>query len=101
MAHSANFKPGQSGNPAGRPAGIKNKSNLVLEALQARGFDLVAALVEESLEEAVTADDKDRRQRARFKLLDRLCPALRAIEHTGDLQTIFSLNIQHPAKKVD
>lgn len=99
--HEGLFKPGISGNPAGKPPGTKNKSNRVLEALEARGFDLIGALVEEAMEDVIMQEDKDRRQRARFKLLDRLCPALRAIEHTGDMQTIFSLNIQHPAQKVD
>ena len=97
----SHFVPGESGNLKGRPLGSKNKSNLVMEALQARGFDLIGALVEESMEESTTPEDKDRRQRARFKLLERLSPSLRATEHSGDLGTLFALNIQHTPDKVD
>lgn len=98
-SNPSHFKPGICPNPAGRGKGNKGKANLVLEALEARGFDLIGALVEESINEAVTDSDKDRRQRARFKLLERLSPSLRATEISGDLGTVFALNIQHPIDK--
>ena len=65
----AQFKPGQSGNPAGRPAGSRNKATLALEALiDGQGEAVVQAMVEAALNGDVSA------QRA---LLDRLVPIRR------------------------
>lgn len=89
-------QPGQVLNPNGRPKGSKNR-NLVMEALEARGFDLIGALVEDS----INNPNEEMRQRSRFKLLERISPQLKAMEHSGDLRTLFALNIQHPTDKVD
>jgi len=95
--NSGQFKPGECPNYSGRGKGNKGKANLVLEALEARGFDLVGALVED----AMNNPNEEMRQRSRFKLLERISPSLRATEISGDLGTVFSLNIQHPTEKVD
>lgn len=95
--HEGLFKPGQSGNPKGKPPGTKNKANLVLQALEARGFDLIGSLVED----AMNNPNEELRQRSKFKLLERISPSLRSMEHSGDLGTLFSLNIQHPKDKKD
>lgn len=84
-------QPGQVLNPNGRPKGSKNK-NIVMEALAARGFDLIGALVED----AMNNPNEELRQRSRFKLLDRIAPVLKAIEHSGDIGTVFMLRVEHP-----
>jgi hypothetical protein len=63
----AQFKPGQSGNPRGRPPGARNKATLAAEALfEARLESLVGTVVEKALGGDMTA--------ARL-VLDRLMPA--------------------------
>lgn len=43
------FRPGQSGNPAGRPQGSKNLTKLLLEKLDARADELIDNLIERAL----------------------------------------------------
>lgn len=90
--NSGQFKPGICPHPEGRGKGNKNKANLVLQALEARGFDLIGSLVED----AMNNPNEELRQKSKFKLLERISPSLRAMEHTGDLGTIFNLQVMHP-----
>lgn len=63
---SHRFKPGQSGNPAGRPAGSRNRATIALEAIiEGQGEAVVNALVKAAIGGDVSAG------RA---LLDRLVP---------------------------
>jgi len=65
----AQFKPGQSGNPAGRPAGSRNKATLALEALiDGQGEAVVQAMVKAAIDGDTAAG------RA---ILDRLVPPRR------------------------
>ena len=43
------FRPGESGNPAGRPQGSKNLTKLLLEKLDARADELIDSLIERAL----------------------------------------------------
>jgi hypothetical protein len=64
---TGHFAPGQSGNPAGRPKGARNKATLAAEArLEESGPDLMRKLIDASLGGDVAS--------ARF-LVGRLCPA--------------------------
>ncbi len=46
MGNTMPFKPGQSGNPAGRPKGAKNKRTREVEAILERyGFDPIESLI--------------------------------------------------------
>ena len=48
--HPTRFKPGQSGNPAGRPAGSKNKATLMLEGMiEGRLAEVVEATVDSAV----------------------------------------------------
>src|SRR5437588_4649054 len=50
------FQPGQSGNPAGRPIGARNRKTLLMEALlEDDGEDLTRRLVEKALTGDATA----------------------------------------------
>ncbi|MBS1189671.1 MAG: hypothetical protein H6R10_1463 [Rhodocyclaceae bacterium] len=63
------WKPGQSGNPAGRPKGSRNRTTLVALAAMEQGAEEIARmLVEAALGGDISA--------ARF-VLDRLCPPMR------------------------
>lgn len=44
------FKPGQSGNPAGRPVGTKNRKTVLREELEKDGSALAAAIKAKALE---------------------------------------------------
>ena len=60
------FKPGQSGNPAGKPKGAKNHATRAVQALIDGKAD---ALVKKALELALSGDGPVLRA-----MLDRLCP---------------------------
>lgn len=75
--HPAQFQKGQSGNPAGRPKGSKNKATVISEAIQGK---LVGQLEKDAqailLKTIEMAKDGDT---TCIKLLmDRLMPAMRA-----------------------
>jgi hypothetical protein len=66
VRHQWQFQPGQSGNPAGKPKGTRNKTTLALEAL----FDGEAeALTRKAIELAKTGDIPALR-----RCLDRILP---------------------------
>jgi hypothetical protein len=44
------FKPGQSGNPSGRPKGTRNRKSLLMEELERDGSALAAAIKARALE---------------------------------------------------
>lgn len=92
-ANAGSFKRGQSGNPVGARLGTTSDFFNVKERLRKSGFDLIASLIE-------MAENKDYQDNTRIKahglLLERVAPALRSIEHTGQVGTLFTLNIEHP-----
>lgn len=99
-------KKGQVRNPNGRPKGSPNRSNLVLDELQKQGFNLIAAMVKVAKTDPPLHDENylalvERQDKNRFKLLDRVCPALKAMEHTfeeGKGVTV-NLNFTDPTKR--
>ena len=67
----AKFKQGQSGNPKGRPKGIKDRRAVYRELLEPHTKDLLSKAVELTLEGDTTA----------LRLcLERICPPLKATE---------------------
>ena len=69
MSKDTKFKPGQSGNPNGKPKGTKDKRTELRELLQPHAEGLVNKVVEKALEGDTTA----------LRLcLDRLIPPYRA-----------------------
>lgn len=75
----AKFKPGQSGNPAGKKPGVKHASTKLREGLLA-SID-VAALVKKLTDQAMAGDTQ-----AASLLLARLVPALKPITPTVRLE---------------
>ena len=69
------FQKGQSGNPAGRPKGSKDKRTELRELLTPHA----PALIDKAIEMALDGDT------AAMKMcLDRIIPAMRAVEITTD-----------------
>lgn len=100
------FKPGQSGNPAGRAKGVKSKKVNVILRLEAAGFDLIGALIhtaqgkdlprdEEGNVEcsAWCRDELSRMDWARGKLLDRIVPVLKSVEHSAKEGQSYGLTV--------
>lgn len=61
--------PGQSGNPAGRPKGSKNKKTALVEAFENDGTEIARVVIRKALEGDMTAANV---------VLQRLSPPLRA-----------------------
>ena len=76
------FKPGQSGNPAGRPLGARHKTTLAVEALLDGEAE---ALTRKVLEQALQGDGISQRF-----CLDRIAPARRDAPITFALPSIKS-----------
>lgn len=93
------WKPGQSGNPSGKPKGVKNKATLMAQGL----IDGQAgALVKKAIELALAGDGPVLRA-----ILDRLCPAKRdapilvtlpKIESAADLPAVTAAVIEAVSK---
>ncbi|TKB26509.1 hypothetical protein FCL47_08835 [Desulfopila sp. IMCC35006] len=64
------FKPGQSGNPAGKPPGAKNKATIMAQAL----FDGEAEILTRTIIEFAKKGD----MQALKICIDRLCPPMKA-----------------------
>lgn len=76
------WKPGQSGNPAGRPKGARNKTTLAMEALLEGQYE---ALTKAAINKALEGDT------AALRLcLDRLAPARKDAPIAFDLPSIRS-----------
>jgi hypothetical protein len=73
----ARFKPGQSGNPAGRPRGSPNKATQLRELIRADMPEIIAALVTKA---------KDGDAQSASVLLSRVLPPLRPISEGQTIQ---------------
>lgn len=92
------FKKGVPQPGAGRPKGVPNKCNLVLAELQKQGFDLIGAIVKVASTDIPLSDPNyialtERQDKNRFKLLDRIAPALKMIDHQFDKDSNLTLNL--------
>lgn len=99
---------GRTNNKNGRPFGAKGRRTELLERLQEAGFDLEGAIIhvasgecefewEHQLDYEVRAQRIDQ---ARYKLLERIRPALRAVELKGaaDAPVVLQFNVPAHAK---
>jgi len=77
------FQPGKSGNPSGRPAGSRNKSNVVAAEFAKEGSEIARVVI---------AKAKDGDMSAAALVLQRLSPPLRAAAE----KIVFELNQQAP-----
>ncbi|MCC4115335.1 DUF5681 domain-containing protein [Aromatoleum toluclasticum] len=87
----AKFKPGQSGNPAGRPRGTKVKSTELRELLQAKAPELVAKVAEMALDGDATA---------LRMCLDRILPPLRPSDGPSPEFDLGDGNLGEQAQRV-
>ena len=85
------YKPGQSGNPAGRPAGSKNKRSLI-----AREFEKAGSEVAKIVTEKAKAGD----MRAIEVLLSRVEPTLKAEARRVEFQFDADASVGDQAKAV-
>ena len=77
---SGRFKPGQSGNPAGKPRGARHKSILALEALaQGKASAILTAMIQK-------AEDGD--VQAGRAILERLWPPRKGTPMTFDMPKV-------------
>lgn len=100
--HSGQIKKGEVRNPNGRPKGLKQDKWQIIDKLKASGFDLFDALiktakceVEPGFENVSQEKILERADWARGKLLERISPALKAIEISTDSEApvLFNFNI--------
>lgn len=95
------WKKGQSGNPAGRPVGSKNKITLMRQALEgelrAQLGPSMAAVLAKAVEMALDGDSQ------MIKLLvDKTLPTTKVDENEGDLQPRVQIMIgKLPERKED
>ncbi|MGW8158414.1 MAG: DUF5681 domain-containing protein [Desulfoprunum sp.] len=70
QVQAGRFRPGQSGNPAGKPKGAKNRATILAQAL----FDNEAEVLVRTIIELAKAGD----MQALKVCIDRLCPPIKA-----------------------
>ena len=96
------FKPGESGNPAGRAKGSKNKRTLeVMDLCEKKKFKPIEFLIDVAKDEN---EEMVYRLKAAIEVNGCINPKLKAIEHSGDVggpvQDKIVLEII-PVKKVE
>jgi Family of unknown function (DUF5681) len=81
------FKPGESGNPAGRPKGSKNQNDLreLVNEILTNNFSL------DQISEDLNAIDPKDRINAILKLLEFGLPKLKATELKADFGSLLSI----------
>lgn len=79
MAHKGQFKKGQSGNPAGKPKGAKNKMTIFKEAM-IQGAEETFVKNIEKITEVVCAKAAEGDLTAAKMVLDRLIPIRKAVD---------------------
>lgn len=77
------FKPGQSGNPNGRPKGSKNRSTVIKQAIEGDMLDRLEKDAVAILEKTIDMAKKGDRTCIKI-LMDRLLPARRAEENNKE-----------------
>ena len=81
--NTGKFKPGQSGNPAGKRPGTKNKRTLTIQKLcEERDFDPLAFLIDTAKNEEI---EWSHRIKAACEVNACVNPRLKAIEHSGSI----------------
>ena len=98
MARDQLFKPGQSGNPKGKPKGAKNKIKRlnvseILESMNYEPFAELVKLAREARSEKVRCD-------AAIELCNYVAPKMRQVEFKNDSEApfIISLNMSPNSK---
>jgi hypothetical protein len=85
------FKPGQSGNPRGRPAGARNRSNVVAAEFAKEGSEIARVVIEKA---------KEGDMGAAALVLQRLSPPLRAAAEKVVFELDQSLSLTEQAKQI-
>ena len=83
---------GEVRNPLGRPKGIKDtrhKFANVMQILEEEGHDPVRALIEI----ARNGEEESNRLTANVKLLDRIAPVLKSVEHSAKEGQMYGLTV--------
>ncbi len=92
------FKPGQSGNPNGRPKGSKNKHTIeAMEILEKKGMNPLEAMADMAMDENVA---ESVRARLLCELASYMYPKRKAVEVSGPDDEALTIKIlKIPAKK--
>lgn len=85
------WRPGQSGNPQGRPRGVKNKKSLVAEEFEQQG----SAVAQKVIEAALGGDIQ-----AASLVLQRICPPLRPRAEPSPFNLDVNTSLTEQAQQV-
>jgi hypothetical protein len=92
------FKPGQSGNPEGRPKGSKNKNTIeAIEILEKKGMNPLEVMADMAMDENVS---ESVRARLLCELASYIYPKRKAVEISGPDDEALTVKIlKIPTKK--
>lgn len=90
------FKKGQSGNPEGKPRGLKNKKTREVLAR----IDEIMVLLDETFESDIKKLSPTQKIKIRVDLLEYQIPKLMRTEILGELDTIFR-DVKYNEKNTD